>query len=196
MSQTDKKRRKLAMAIGESFAAIRRRTVRSQALISLSAPALKVYIELRLRWRHKDQNNNGELFVSIAECKTLLGLAPATAHRAFRELGQKGFIVMTRQGEACGLTRAVLANAWGASWGRLWPAFGTGGEPTRWPGEVAYGRTAVACREVAIRQAMVPIVELDHGVVLGPYRELEYAVLPSKLISRSCMSLETISPPT
>jgi hypothetical protein len=109
MSQTDKKRRKLAMAIGESFAAVRRRTVRSRAFISLSAPALKVYIELRLRWRHVE-NNNGELFVSIAECKKLLGLAPGTAHRAFCELAEKGFIVKTRQGEACGLTTAVLDN--------------------------------------------------------------------------------------
>jgi hypothetical protein len=109
MTATDKKRRKLAMAIGESFAAVRRRMARSLAWQNLSAPALKIYIELKLRWRHKD-NNNGHLFVSIAECKNLLGIAPGTAHRAFRELQQKGFIVMTRRGEAGGLTPTVLDN--------------------------------------------------------------------------------------
>jgi hypothetical protein len=109
MSQTDKKRRRLAMAIGESFAAVKRRTTRSLAWQSLSAPALKIYIELRLRWRHED-NNNGELFVSIAECKSLLGIPPGTAHRAFRELQDKGFIVMTRKGEAGKLNTAVLEN--------------------------------------------------------------------------------------
>jgi hypothetical protein len=109
VSQTDKKRRKLAVAIGESFAAVRRRMARSLAWQSLSAPALKIYVELRLRWRHKE-NNNGHLFVSIAECKKLLGIAPGTAHRAFRELQQKGFIVMTRRGEAGGLTPTGLDN--------------------------------------------------------------------------------------
>jgi hypothetical protein len=109
MTATDKKRRKLAMAVGDSFAAVRRRMARSLAWQSLSAPALKIYIELKLRWRHKD-NNNGHLFVSIAECKNLLGIPPGTAHRAFRELQQKGFIVMTRRGEAGGLTPTVLDN--------------------------------------------------------------------------------------
>jgi ribosome-binding protein aMBF1 (putative translation factor) len=109
MSQTDKKRRRLAMAIGESFAAIRRRTARSQAWLSLSAPAMKIYIELKLRWRHKD-DNNGQLFVSIAECKSLLGIAPGTAHRALRELQDKSFIIMTRRGEAGKLNAAVLDN--------------------------------------------------------------------------------------
>jgi hypothetical protein len=109
MTATDKRRRKLAMAIGESFAAVRRRMARSLAWRSLSAPALKIYIELKLRWRHQE-NNNGQLFVSIAECKNLLGIPPGTAHRAFRELEQKGFIVMTRRGEAGGLTPTVLDN--------------------------------------------------------------------------------------
>jgi hypothetical protein len=109
MSQTDKKRRKLAMAIGESFAAVRRRTARSPAWLSLSAPAIKILIELRLRWRHKD-NNNGHLFISFAECQSLLDIAPGTAHRAFRELQDKGFIVCTRRGDAGGLNRAVLDN--------------------------------------------------------------------------------------
>jgi hypothetical protein len=109
MTQSDKKRRKLAMAIGESFVAIRRRTARSQAWLSLSAPAMKIYIELKLRWRHKNANN-GELFVSIAECWELLRIKPGTAHRAFRELEDKGFIVMTRRGEAGGLNSAVLDN--------------------------------------------------------------------------------------
>jgi hypothetical protein len=109
MSQTDKKRRRLASTIGESFAAIRRRTARSKAWLSLSAPAIKIYIELRLRWRHK-HNNNGELFLSIAECKSLLGIPPGTAHRAFRELQEKGFLVMTRKGEAGKLNTAVLEN--------------------------------------------------------------------------------------
>jgi hypothetical protein len=109
MTATDKKRRKLAMAIGESFAAVRRRMARSLAWRSLSAPALKIYIELKLRWRHQE-NNNGHLFVSIAECKSLLGIPPGTAHRAFRELERKGFIVLTRRGEAGGLTSRVLDN--------------------------------------------------------------------------------------
>jgi DNA-binding XRE family transcriptional regulator len=109
MSQTDKKRRKLAGAIGESFAAIRRRTARSAAWLSLSAPAMKIYVELRLRWRHEN-DNNGDLHLSILECWQLLRIPHATACRAYRELQDKGFIVMTRRGEAGRLSRAVLDN--------------------------------------------------------------------------------------
>jgi hypothetical protein len=129
MSQTDKKRRRLASSIGESFAAIRRRTARSKAWLSLSAPAIKIYIELRLRWRHK-HNNNGELFLSIAECKSLLGIPPGTAHRAFRELQEKGFIVMTRKGEAGKLNTAVLENG-GCGYSRRATTWALTDEPYR-----------------------------------------------------------------
>jgi hypothetical protein len=99
MTATDKKRRKLSMAIGESFAAIRRRTARSLAWHSVGAPALRLYVELRLRWRHKD-GNNGQLFCSLIECEQLLGLHRHSAVRGYAELEAKGFIVRTRQGDA------------------------------------------------------------------------------------------------
>ena len=118
MTATDKKRRKLAMAIGESFAALRRRVVRSEAWCSLSAPALKVLVELRLRWRHKDGNNNGQLFVSLRECEKLLRLSRASAVRAFAELEAKGFIIKTRQGEAGRLPKSATLQNGGTGYGR------------------------------------------------------------------------------
>jgi DNA-binding XRE family transcriptional regulator len=122
MTATDKKRRKMAMAIGESFAAIRRRTARSLAWRSLGAPALKLYVELRLRWRHKD-GNNGQLFCSLLECKELLGLCRDSAVRGFAELEAKRFIVRTRKGEAGRLPASGTAANGGTGFSRratLW----------------------------------------------------------------------------
>ncbi len=123
MTRTDKKRRRIAMAIGESFAAIRRRTARSAAWLSLGGPAIKIYVELRLRWRHKDGSNNGQLFCSLRECEELLGIGRPTAVRAYAELEAKRFIVRTRQGEAGRLPASGTAANGGTGYSRkatLW----------------------------------------------------------------------------
>jgi hypothetical protein len=118
MTATDKKRRRLASAIGESFAAIRRRTARSPAWLSLSAPALKLYVELRLNWRHKDPNSNGDLYVSLIDAEKKLRLSRPRAVRGFAELEAKGFIVKTRKGEAGRLPRSATTENGGVAHSR------------------------------------------------------------------------------
>ena len=78
---------------------------RSAAFRSLGGPALKVWIELRSRFNGR---NNGELSLSLDEGARLLGMGKTTVGRAFAELEEKGFIVMTRRGKWYGR----LATTW------------------------------------------------------------------------------------
>jgi hypothetical protein len=81
---------------GEQFFPISYLMAHSAAFRSLSGPALKVWIELRTRY---NGGNNGHLSLSLEEAARLLGVGKATAHRAFLELQNKGFIVMTQRGQ-------------------------------------------------------------------------------------------------
>lgn len=80
---------------GERYQIIRYDMARSEAFRSLSGSAVKVWIELRSRFNGR---NNGTLALSMDEAARLLGIGKATAKRAFEELRDKGFIVMTKRG--------------------------------------------------------------------------------------------------
>jgi len=69
---------------------------RSSVFRSLSGSALKVFIEIRTRY---NGCNNGELSLSLDEAARLLGIGKGTAQRAFAELVEKSFLVMTRRGQ-------------------------------------------------------------------------------------------------
>ena len=68
----------------------------SPAFRSLSGGALKVWIELRSRFNGR---NNGRLFLSWDEAALILHMSKTTVGRAFDELEEKGFIVLTKRGQ-------------------------------------------------------------------------------------------------
>jgi hypothetical protein len=78
---------------------------RSPAWRSLSAPAAKLWPELRSRF---NGGNNGKISLSLDEAARLLHMGKATVQRAFQELEAKGFIAMTRKGQWYGR----LASLW------------------------------------------------------------------------------------
>jgi len=69
--------------------------LRSDAWRSLSGPAVKVLLELHTRF---NGGNNGQLHLSMNEASNLLGIGKSSVQRAFRELEEKGFLALTRQG--------------------------------------------------------------------------------------------------
>jgi hypothetical protein len=77
---------------------------RSPAWRSLSGPAIKVFCELRCRY---NGSNNGDLSLSLDEATRLLHIGKATAKRAFEELSEKGFLVLTHRGRWCGRMAAT-----------------------------------------------------------------------------------------
>ena len=68
----------------------------SPAFRSLSGAALKVWIELRTRFNGW---NNGRITLSWDEAARILHMGKTTIGRAFDELEEKGFIVMTKRGQ-------------------------------------------------------------------------------------------------
>ncbi len=68
----------------------------SPAFRSLSGAALKVWIELRTRFNGR---NNGRITLSWDEAALILHMSKTTVGRAFDELEEKGFIVMTKRGQ-------------------------------------------------------------------------------------------------
>ena len=80
---------------GEGFTSLPHTLTESEAFRTLPGSALKIYIELRRRFRG---GNNGNLHVSLEEAKRLLRMGKATALRGFRELESRGLIVKTRAG--------------------------------------------------------------------------------------------------
>lgn len=69
--------------------------LKSQAWRSLSGAAVKVFLELHTRF---NGGNNGRLHLSMNEAAEALGIGKATAQRAFQELQEKGFIVLSKPG--------------------------------------------------------------------------------------------------
>lgn len=69
--------------------------LKSNAWRSLSGAAVKVWLELHARF---NGGNNGVLSLSMAEAAEALGMGKATVQRAFRELQDKGFIVLEKEG--------------------------------------------------------------------------------------------------
>ena len=69
--------------------------VRSDAWRSLNGNALKVYFELRTRF---NGYNNGQLSLSLKKGAELLGMSQSSVQRALKELEEKGFIKLQKQG--------------------------------------------------------------------------------------------------
>lgn len=69
---------------------------RSSAWRGLSGPALKVLIELKGRF---NGFNNGDLSLSLDEAVRLLGMSKSTAQRAFNELVDRGFLIVSKPGQ-------------------------------------------------------------------------------------------------
>ena len=69
--------------------------LKSPAWRSLSGSAVKVFLELHTRY---NGGNNGNVRLSMNEAANALGIGKATAQRAFAELQEKGFIVLTAPG--------------------------------------------------------------------------------------------------
>jgi len=70
--------------------------LKSKAWRSLSGAAVKVWLELHTRF---NGGNNGSLTLSMAEAAERLGIGKATVQRAFKELQDKGFLVMVKEGD-------------------------------------------------------------------------------------------------
>lgn len=79
----------------EQFIPVSYPMAKSAAWRALSGTAVKVWIELRARY---NGGNNGALHLSLDEAAQLLGLGKATVSRAYVDLVEKGFVVMTRPG--------------------------------------------------------------------------------------------------
>lgn len=69
--------------------------LKSDAWRSLSGAAVRLFLELHTRF---NGSNNGKLRRSYAEAAEALGLGKATVQRAFRDLQDKGFLVLTCEG--------------------------------------------------------------------------------------------------
>ena len=69
--------------------------LKSAAWRSLSGAAVKVFFELHTRY---NGGNNGQVRLSMKEAAEALGIGKATAQRAFVDLQDKGFIVLTTPG--------------------------------------------------------------------------------------------------
>jgi DNA-binding transcriptional MocR family regulator len=69
--------------------------LKSEAWLSLSGAAVKVWLELHTRY---NGGNNGRLHLSLNEAAKILGLGKATVQRAYVELTEKGFLVLEVEG--------------------------------------------------------------------------------------------------
>ncbi|MCC1494061.1 helix-turn-helix transcriptional regulator [Cognatishimia sp. F0-27] len=69
--------------------------LKSPAWRSLSGAAVRVFLELHTRY---NGSNNAALRLSYAEASQALGIGKATVQRAFRELQDKGMVVLEREG--------------------------------------------------------------------------------------------------
>ena len=69
--------------------------LRSPAWRSLSGSAVRVWLELHTRF---NGSNNGAVRLSYAEAAEALGIGKATAQRAFKQLQERGFLVLEKEG--------------------------------------------------------------------------------------------------
>ena len=63
---------------------------------ALSTKAQALYPWIKMEWKGTGQNNNGKIALSCRTAAARMSITPNTAAVAFRELQQKGFIVVTR----------------------------------------------------------------------------------------------------
>src|SRR5262249_53552518 len=77
------------------FVGLRHWLIDSAAWKSLSCNARALYIQLARKYNGR---NNGHISYSVREACEDLHIGNATAHRAFRQLQDRGFIVCTKKG--------------------------------------------------------------------------------------------------
>jgi len=90
MSRTSPNRAKEGQYVNVPYAMLK-----SEAWRSLSGSALKVWFELHTRF---NGGNNGRVYLSFNEAAENLGMGKATVQRAFKELDEKGFLVLEKPG--------------------------------------------------------------------------------------------------
>ncbi len=103
-------------------------TLHHAAWRNLSAPAIKVFLELRSRF---NGSNNGKLRLSLQEGAKLLGMSKTTVGRALDELEKSGFISKTKEGHWYGRK----AHEWASSDTPLDGHPATRDWQNRWKGE-------------------------------------------------------------
>lgn len=79
----------------EHFTKMIRSSMETPAWRALSPVAQALYPWLKLEWRGPKFNNNGKIQLSVRQAAERLGVTRNTASKAFHELQEKGFIVMT-----------------------------------------------------------------------------------------------------
>lgn len=79
----------------EHWTKLIRTTMDEPAWRALSTSAQALYPWLKLEWRGQDHNNNGKIRLSVRQAGERMGVRPATAAEAFKDLQRKGFIVQT-----------------------------------------------------------------------------------------------------
>lgn len=102
---------KSAKSSSEHFTKLVRHTMEEPAWRALSTTAQALYPWLKLEWKGKHANNNGQIRLSIRQAADRIGVDKGTAARAFHELQAKGFIVMTA-GAELGTTGAATSPSW------------------------------------------------------------------------------------
>lgn len=75
-----------------------RRLLTTDAWRALTPKAQMLHIWLRLEWKGPKYNNNGRIKLSCRQAAQRLGIGVNAAMRAFHELQEKGFIVVTELG--------------------------------------------------------------------------------------------------
>ena len=68
----------------------------TKAWHALPLRAQALYPWVRLEWKGKKLNNNGEISLSCRQAAEKMGVALNTAASAFRDLQAKGFLVVTK----------------------------------------------------------------------------------------------------
>lgn len=83
-----------------------RSTMETPAWRALSPAAQALYPWLKLEWRGVDNNNNGQLRLSVRQAAERVGIANNRAAKCFVELQAKGFLVQT-EGASLGTSGAA-----------------------------------------------------------------------------------------
>ncbi|MCP4182405.1 MAG: hypothetical protein GY761_03690 [Hyphomicrobiales bacterium] len=80
----------------EHWTKILRCTMEEPAWKALSTTAQSLYPWLKFEWRGPQNNNNGNIRLSVRQAAERMGVVIDTASKAFHDLQAKGFIVITK----------------------------------------------------------------------------------------------------
>jgi hypothetical protein len=80
------------------YISIERRLFDSPAWRALSTAAQALYPIIRLEWKGQNNNNNGQIRLSVRQAMEKTGMGKNAAQRAFHDLQAKGFLHITELG--------------------------------------------------------------------------------------------------